>query len=360
MIRVRRACLTVLAAVAALASGAVAPAGAATPSSFFGVMGDGPLLGPGTDLDAETRLMRSAGVSSMRVAFYWREMQPQQGAPVDFRETDRIVASAAQAGVTVFPILLRSPAWAANGDEREGAVPDASAYAAFVTDAVRRYGPNGSLWAERPALPRRAIRAWQVWNEPDLTRYWVGRPWAPTYVTLLRAGRAAIKAADPGARVVAAGLTNQSWESLASLYGAGARGLFDAAAIHPFSRRVSNVVKIVGLARRVMRRRGDGRVPLVLSELSWSSGKGRSTLNYGWETTERGQARKLGQALTALARARKRLRIATVYWYTWLSPAIGDDESFSYGGLRRISEGRPVSKPALAAFRKTVRRLRAR
>jgi hypothetical protein len=109
-----------------------------------------------------------------------------------------------------------------------------------------------------------------------------------------------------------------------------------------------------------MRRRGDARKPLILSEVSWSSGKGRSTFNYGWETTERGQAERVTQALTALARARTRLRIGSVYWYTWLSPAIGDDESFSYAGLRRLSSGKPVDKPSLGAFKRTVRRLRAR
>src|SRR3712207_8666952 len=102
------------------------------------------------------------------------------------------------------------------------------------------------------------------------------------YTTLfrsLRAAHGAIKAADPGAQVVMAGLTNRSWEDLARMYRAGARGTFDAAAIHPFSRRVTNVLKIVELARREMRRRGDARKPLLLTEISWTSGRGRSTIN---------------------------------------------------------------------------------
>jgi hypothetical protein len=354
--RGQRVLLVLLAVLAATA----APASAATPASFFGVMADGPLLGPGVDLPREARLMQGAGVRSVRVAFYWRDLQPVQGRAPDFAETDRIVAAAARAGLTVFPILVRAPTWATGGDDREGAVPDASAYAAFVTDTVRRYGPQGSFWAEQRSVPKRAIRSWQVWNEPDIERYWTGRPWAPTYVILLRAARAAIKAADPGAQVVAAGLTNRSWEDLGLLYRAGGRAHFDAAAIHPFSRRVSNVLKIVDLARREMRRRGDARKPLVLSEVSWSSGKGRSTFNYGWETTERGQAERVTQALTALAKVRTRHRIQTVYWYTWLSPELGDDESFSYSGLRRVRAGTPVSKPAYGAFKRTVRRLRAR
>jgi hypothetical protein len=339
------------------------PAQAAVPSSFFGVMADGPVFGPSANLDQEARLMRSAGAGTVRVAFYWAHMQPQAGQPVDFSESDRQIRAFANANLDVLPILVRAPAWAAGGDTREGAVPDAAAYGAFVSEFVKRYGRRGTFWAQNPGVRSKRLRQFQIWNEPDITRYLTppaGQPWPQTYLPLLRAGHAAVKAQDANARVVAAGLTNKSWEDLDLLYGAGARGLFDAAAIHPFSVRVSNVVRIVRNARNVMRRRGDARVPLLLTEVSWSSGKGQSTFNYGWETTERGQATKVRDALTALARERTRLRIGAVYWYTWLSPPVGDDESFSYAGLRKLSGGRAVNKPAYGAFRSTVKRLRSR
>lgn len=356
-----RLLVSTLLTLVALACAAPSIVHAGVPSGFFGVMADGPLThGTGASLPQEAKLMRGAGVGTIRTAFYWRELQPSPGQAPDFTSTDRIVGAAADNGIAVLPVLVRAPAWATGGNEAEGAVPDNAAYAAFVTAAVQRYGPNGTFWAGRSGARKVPIRQWQVWNEPDIDRYWEGKPWAPTYVTLLRAARGAIKAADPGAKVVAAGLTNRSWEDLRLLYAAGGRGLFDAAAIHPFSRRVENVVKIVELARKEMRRRGDARVPLMLTEVSWSSGKGRSSFNYGWETTESGQAAKVTEALTALAEARTRLRIGGVWWYTWLSPQLGDDESFSYSGLRRLSGGKPVSKPAYSAFKRTVKRLRSR
>lgn len=356
-----RAALTGLLLLALAAGAPTTITHANVPSRFFGVMADGPLLGPRVNAGAETRTMARAGVGSIRVAFYWRELQPSPDAPPDFSSIDRIVGPAADAGLTVLPVLVRAPAWATGGDTREGAVPDSGAYAGFVAAAVQRYGSHGTFWGERGAGRRKLpVRQWQVWNEPDIERYWTGKPWAPTYVALLRAARFAITTLDPGAQVVAAGLTNRSWEDLGELYDAGARGLFDAAAIHPFSERVENVLKIVELTRAEMRRRGDARKPLLLTEVSWSSGKGRSSFNYGWETTEAGQATKVRQALTALAAARTRLRIGGVWWYTWLSPAVGDDESFSYSGLRRIRGGKPVNKPAYEAFKQTVRRLRSR
>ena len=336
-----------------------APAAAATPREFFGVMLDGPALQPETDLVAESRLMAGSGVGSTRVAFYWRQMQREADGPVDFSETDRIVGAAAQAGLRVFPTIVRAPVWATGGDEHEGAVPiDPSTYAAFVAEVARRYGRGGTFWS-LGLVPVRPIVSYQVWNEPDIGRYWQGDPWPATYVKLLRAAHPAIKAVDPRAQVVAAGLTNESWNDLRKLYAAGARRWMDAAAIHPFSRRPSNVMKIIRLARGVMRSARDGSKPLVLSEVSWSSGKGQSTFNYGWETTEHGQAQRIRQILPMLARERRRLGIQALYWYTWLSPQRGDDESFSYSGLRRLSDaGRPVSKPALRAFRATVRKLR--
>ena len=333
------------------------PAAAATPREFFGVMVDGPALDERRDLDAETRLMAYSGVGTIRVAFYWRHMQPRRGEPVDFAETDRIVAAAARARLRVFPTLVRAPEWATGGDDHEGAVPkDPDDYARFAAEVVRRYGRGGTFWAEQPVdLP---IVSWQAWNEPDIGRYWQGDPWPPSYLKLLRAAYPAIKAVDPQAQVVLAGLTNNSWLDLRSLYRLGARRWFDAAALHPFSRRPSNVLKIIRLGRSVMNRYGDRRKPIVLTEISWSSGKGRSTLNYGWETTEGGQAQRIRQILPMLARERRRLGIQSFYWYTWLSPRLGERASFSYSGLRRLSDdGEPISKPALGAFSATVRKL---
>ncbi|HEX8086127.1 MAG TPA: cellulase family glycosylhydrolase [Solirubrobacteraceae bacterium] len=335
-----------------------APAAAATPRSFFGVMVDGPALDPDLDIGAEARLMAQSGVGTVRVAFYWRSMQPSRDEPIDFAETDRVVAAATRSGMSVMPTVVRAPSWATGGDDREGAVPeDPATYAAFVAELVRRYGPGGSFWSTYPGAAR-PVGTWQVWNEPDIGRYWRGSPWPETYVRLLRAASPAIKAVDPRAQVVMAGLTNKSWLDLQSLYEAGARGFFDAAAIHPFSRRPSNVMKITRLARSVLDAEGGDRVPLVISEISWSSGKGKSTLNYGWETSEKGQASRIRQILPLLAESRRKLRIQAVYWYTWLSPPIGQKESFSYSGLRRMRNGKPISKPALRAFRTTVRKLR--
>jgi Glycosyl hydrolase catalytic core len=222
---------------------------------------------------------------------------------------------------------------------------------------VGRYGPRGSLWDEHPDLARRPIRDWQLWNEPNFPRYWSTRPFARSYVRVLRASRRALRRADRGARLILAGLPNRSWRALRSIYRAGGRRAFDAVALHPYTGHPRDVVRIVRLARREMRRGGDRRKPVWVTELSWPAAEGKTQGTTGFETSERGQARRLREALERLATARRRLRIERVYWYTWLS-AEGGENSFNWSGLRRLRGGRVVSAPALKVFRRTARRLR--
>jgi hypothetical protein len=331
---------------------------AAVPAEFFGVMADGPMEGR-VNITREFRLMRSVGGRTTRVAFYWDAAQPYKGDEIFYNTYDRVVLAAARGGVRVLPVVLRTPRWAASSSSRAAPPRDPDDYGRFLGLLVRRYGPGGSFWREHPEVRALPVRAWQVWNEPDKRKFWSVQPWAASYTRLLRAARFAIKAADPGASVVMAGLTNRSWEGIVKLYRAGGGPLFDQAAVHPFSRRISNVMKIVGRVRAAMARRGDRNKPLMLTEVSWTSAKGKAKVRYSWETTERGQATKLRQAFTTLAKARRRHRLSAVYWYTWLSPRIGGRNSFSYAGLRRIGKGgKPVSKPALRAFKSTVARLR--
>ena len=192
------------------------------------------------------------------------------------------------------------------------------------------------------------IRAWQIWNEPNLTRYWTSQPFAKPYVKLLRASRRALRAADPGSRTILAGLPNESWIALRKIYKAGGRGAFDAVALHPYTGRPRNVIKLIEFARREMRRFHDGRKPVWLTELSWPASQGKTGGAPGFVTTERGQASRLKLALSLLAKARKRLKIQRVVWYTWLSRE-GSRNSFDWSGLRRAARRPAASRPARSA-----------
>jgi hypothetical protein len=187
--------------------------------------------------------------------------------------------------------------------------------------------------------------------------FWLSQPFAPDYVALLRATRPALRRADRSARIVLAGLVYDSWDALAQVYRAGGRGLFDAVALHPFTRRPDDVLRIIERNRTVMARHHDGGKPIYLSELSWPSSRGRIPVRYGYETNERGQARRLTAALRLLAANRRRLGLRRVYWYTWLTREKHPDYPFDYAGLRRLDPARVRSKPALRAYRRAALKL---
>jgi hypothetical protein len=349
--RVLPAALLALALLAAPADAREVPRG------WLGVQADGPLTEPGGALDAEYDRMAAAGVETVRAAIDWAGAQPTPEV-TDLSASDAVVAAAARRRLRVLPVVHRTPAWAAArpADGVASAPSGTAPYARFLTALVGRYGPRGSLWAEHPELPRMAIRDWQVWNEPNLTRYWTSQPFAKPYVALLRASRQALRAADPGSRTILAGLPNESWTALRSIYRAGGHGSFDVVALHPYTGRARNVIRLIQLARLQMRRFRDSRRPIWLTELSWPASKGKTAGAPGFVTDEQGQASRLKLALTLLARDRRKYRIGKVVWYTWISRE-GSQNAFDWSGLRRVRGGQVVSARSLGVFRVLARRL---
>ncbi len=355
----RLAALPLLSILIALALPATAAAERSVPRGWLGVVADGPLTSGGA-MDAEWDLMASSGAEGVRTAFYWPSAQRDGSAPPDLAHLDGVVLQAARRGMPVLPIVTGTPGWAASRAGDETSPPrDPKLYGDFLRTLVARYGPQGSLWAEHPEVAARPIQDWQIWNEPNLTRYWTpprGQGFARSYVKLLRAADRALDAADPGSRTILAGLPNESWIALRRVYKAGGRKFFDAVALHPYTGKPRNVVRLAEYARKEMRRFGDRNKKIWITELSWPAAKGKTKNTTGFETTDRGQAARLEDGVRLLARNRRRLGIERVFWYTWLSRE-GSPNSFDYSGLRRVRSGRTVSVPALTAFRKTARRL---
>jgi Glycosyl hydrolase catalytic core len=336
---------------------AAAPAGAAVPRDWLGVMADGPLTDPAADRASEWALLARSGARSVRVAFEWTRGQPSGPGAVDFTGYDALVLAAARENLSLLPVVYATPEWArAVPGDRASPPRDPQDFARFLGALAARYGPRGSFWGEHPEVRRRPIRAWQIWNEPNLPGFWSQQPFARDYVDLLRAARAALRAGDRGARAVLAGLPN-GWDALRQIYRAGGRRQFDAVAIHPYTERPTKLRRFLSVVRGVMRRFGDRRKPLWVTELSWPASAGKMRDPIGIATDDRGQARRMRIGLMTLARARRRLRIERVYWYTWLS-AESTASVFDWSGLRRVRDGQIVSTPALRAFRLLARRLR--
>ncbi len=345
------------------------------PAGFVGVNADAPLFDglPGVNVDQQMKLMVASGVQTIRVAFSWAAAQPYataadvpasagaqyteiRGVPTSFAATDPIVAAAARRHLSLLPTVLYAPSWDARRNTNPaGGIPQprsAGPYGAYLTALIGRYGPRGSFWAQNPSIPPVPIREWQIWNEPDVTAYW-NPPFAPTYVTLLRAAHAAIKRADRGAKVVLAALTGYAWSGLRQIYRVhGARGLFDVVAADAYTKQPANVIRFLGFMRGVMNQHGDRAKPLLATELSWPSSVGQGQVHYDFDTTQAGQTRNLATLLPLLGRARTALGLAGFDWYTWLGTESRGASDFNFSGLLKLRDGIVTAKPALAVFRR--------
>ena len=302
------------------------------------------------------------GVGLLRQVFDWSRIE-RSPRRYSLRRYDDYVAHLAAHGVELLPILFNPPRFRSSAPRtgrRRGTYPPRRPrdMAAFAAALVRRYGPAGSLWRERPRLRRVPIRAWQVWNEPNLPVYWPRGPDAGEYARLLRATAAAIKRVDPHAEVVTAGLPNSRLgvpfsTFLRALYQAGGGEAFDTLAIHPYARTVPALMNAVAGVRNLIDRHGDG-AGIWVTEIGWATAGPKSSFRVG----EDRQARLISGALRKLAAARRGLGVRGVVYYAWRDAPPYDRGRDFWGlhtGLLDIG-GRP--KRGLRAFARAVARIR--
>jgi hypothetical protein len=367
MPRMQRPVILLAAALALLSL--AAPAQAAkrkVPRGFYAVMWDRDVAkAPDADQENQWALMASSGVESVRTVFSWAVAQPQPGV-TDFTYTDHVVELAASHNIELVPVVRTTPGWAARNPYAVGSPPASpSTYTAYLRALIERYGPKGTFWAEHPELPRRPVRAWQIWNEPHLDIWWNtdGRSpnaWAREYAALLKAVKPVVRAADPGATIVLSALADYAWRHMARLNKFNISRYYDVAAINLFTAAPKNVVRGVRMVRRVMRRGGAARKPIWLTEATWPAGKGRvarpaASWQLAWYTTDKGMAQRLRAFYKLAIKERRKLRLGKVVWYTWSSQYSAND-LFDYGGLNLFAHGVSQQRPALAAYAASARR----
>jgi hypothetical protein len=307
--------------------------------------------------------MAEIGVESQRTNFSWSAAQyygPHQ--KFDWSTTDPLVQLAAKRHIRLLPVVMQAPPWGRASDKANSPPKSRKAYAKYLKAAIKRYGPDGRYWKQRPKLPKMGIRDWQIWNEPSEDYQWniaSDKDWAPGYAKLLKVAYKAAKKTDKHVRVVLAGLPARSWESLAHLYDVGhIHGYFDIAAVHPYTASAHGPLTIVKYFRTVMKQNHDGKRPLLVTETTLPASKGKASSQGEFETTDSGMASFVDETYRDMIANRTRLHIGRVYWYTWASDYEG--WTFDFTGLVRYRSGgtgeHVQEMPALDAYRKLALR----
>ncbi len=359
--RLGRAILLSLALALALG----ARAEAALPTGFVGIVSDDVFARTLSYRDRALASQQRAGITLIRLTFDWARVEHRRNH-YDFTFYDSVVASAAEHGIEILPVLFDPPSFrssrprhhAARGTYYPKHYGDLGAFGAAV---ARRYGPFGTLWTQEPKLPKVPITSYQVWNEPNLPVYSPPVPSARKYVALLKATARRIRAVLPSAEIVSAGMPDSRlsqpglYTFVAQLYRAGARGAFNTLAINPYSRSSGGVITILKKVRRIMRHYHDSRAMLWSTEMGWSDRGPGAQYRVGLA----GQASRIKQTIAALSRARRSLNLRGFIYYSWRDGKPYAPRFIDFWGLHTgllASNGSP--KPAFAAFTSAVAALK--
>lgn len=178
--------------------------------------------------DRDLQLVKEAGFRWVKQEFAWREIEGAGPEEFNWANSDRVMDQIDAYGMNVIARVGVQPEWAGGGYPEVGPPDDYQDFVNFLTALATRYQGR--------------IDAYQIWNEPNLAREWGNRPPNPVeYTELLKLAYQTIKAIDPNAYVISAGLAPTTrWDDQAmpdtvfiqGMYDAGAAPYFDLLGAH--------------------------------------------------------------------------------------------------------------------------------
>ena len=303
-----------LALLAVPAQAAAAPA----PAGFVGIS---PQSAPS---DSDYELMAEADVFSVRLPLSWSQIEPvsPNAKPPDWSSFDRAVELAAEHGLRVFPFVWGTPPWLSDSPGVEPVTAsELHAWRSFLRLAALRYGPYGEFWEDNPELTPEPIRAWEIWNEPNIVTFGSADP--EGFATILRAAGQVLHRVDPGSKVILGGLFGRPLqippnmapgEFLSRVYRArNVKTSFDGIGLHPYVAGAAAMRGQIENLRRVVQLHNDASTPIYVTELGWGS----DSYETRWERGLYGQANQLSLAFSMLSSHRYSWRIAGVWWFSW-------------------------------------------
>ena len=307
----------------------------------------------GTVLDE----VQASGAPWIRLDIGWHNIQPAGPDRYDLdggvAVVDRAIREANERGLKILLLFYWAPEWASGTSDKNGRPRDPAQFARAPAWVADRYS------GERD--PDLRISAIELWNEPDLDRFWAPEPSATKvsdFATLVRVAGAAVKKAAPDITVVTGGLSALDTDWLAAFYAAdpGVGVSYDVLGLHAYPSpgdappthvapdHPEHSMPTITAMGQAMTAHSDP-APIWITEFGWSTHDNSAlTPNWARGVTEAQQAQYLLEAMPVLT---SEPRVQAAFWYSIWNPPLGDPHMDGFGlldeDLRR--------KPSFAAMR---------
>jgi hypothetical protein len=247
-----------------------------------------------------------AGFGWVKQNISWNLIEGAGKGKYDWSRLDWIVYECNKRGLDLLVRVDCAPTWA--GGTQNCVAPHTP---------PRNYADYGDFVYAVATRYKGRIRAYEIWNEPNLASEWGGQPPNPgRYVELLKVAYRRLKEADPNAMVVSAGLAPTTasgaiampdMDFLRQMYAAGAKSYFDALGAHgagykappemspddvAYDSRYNHNEPGVGRIycfrhvedlRQIMVDKGDSAKQVIILEFGWTIDP-RPTSDYYWHS----------------------------------------------------------------------------
>ncbi len=254
--------------------------------------------------DRDLQAILDMGFGWVKQEFAWRDIEGAKKGALDWSHSDAVIYAANAKQVNILARIDNSPDWAAPGcydpaQSSMGPPRRTQDWVDFVKAFATRY--------------KQRIRAYEIWNEPNLSREWCNQPpSAAAYTQFLKASYQAIKSVDPNAIVISAGLTPTTccsdggqalpdatyFSQMYDAMGGSSQGYFDVLGVHAAGFKADPEADPAAVAndpvltnhdpsppelkriycfrhvediRQIMVARGDSNKQIAITEFGWTS-----------------------------------------------------------------------------------------
>nr|WP_263324281.1 glycoside hydrolase family 5 protein [Neobacillus sp. Marseille-Q6967] len=269
----------------------------------------------GNPLDID--MISDAGFKIVRMDLFWNSVEKARGK-YDFKSSgyDLLTNALVEEGIRPYYILNYSNSIY---EEKRSIVTKKGqdAFVKYAGKAADRYKNKGIIW--------------EIWNEPNLPRYWETRPNFDEYSSLVKRVSKEIKEKDPSGIVVAPALSGMNTDSLKWLEEIIKRGILDyidAISVHPY--RGSNPETVANdyqSLRVLINKYSKKEIPIISGEWGYSTAKGW----FGESLSEHQQA----EYLVRMFMVNTLYDIPISIWYDWKNDGTEPNNGEHNFGIRQ-------------------------